>query len=105
MLSVIETPLWLSVGEIDETVGAVVSIIKGRIVKKVLPFPAESVTLKTQSVYVPSLKALRVTVIVPAIAEVVLEEQEPPYVMVPASEDVIIKSGVVSLVGVLISLP
>jgi hypothetical protein len=45
-----------------------------------------------------------VTVIVPAIAEVVLEEQEPPYVMVPASEDVIIKSGVVSLVGVLISL-
>ena len=26
MLSVIETPLWLSVGEIDETVGAVVSI-------------------------------------------------------------------------------
>ena len=25
MLSVIETPLWLSVGEIDETVGAVVS--------------------------------------------------------------------------------
>ena len=41
----------------------------------------------------------------PAIAEVVLEEQEPPYVMVPASEDVIIKSGVVSLVGVLISLP
>ena len=26
MLSLIETPLWLSVGEIDETVGAVVSI-------------------------------------------------------------------------------
>jgi hypothetical protein len=27
MLSLIETPVWLSVGEIDETVGAVVSII------------------------------------------------------------------------------
>ena len=27
MLSVIETPLWLSVGEIDETVGAVVSVV------------------------------------------------------------------------------
>ena len=26
MLSLIETPLWLSVGEVDETVGAVVSI-------------------------------------------------------------------------------
>ena len=26
MFSVIETPLWLSVGEIDETVGAVVSV-------------------------------------------------------------------------------
>ena len=26
MLSLIETPLWLSVGEIDETVGTVVSI-------------------------------------------------------------------------------
>ena len=27
MLSVIETPLWLSVGEIDEIVGAVVSVV------------------------------------------------------------------------------
>jgi uncharacterized membrane protein YqjE len=27
MLSMIETPLWLSVGEIDETVGAVVSVV------------------------------------------------------------------------------
>jgi len=27
MLSLIETPLWLSVGEIDETVGAVVSVV------------------------------------------------------------------------------
>ena len=28
MLPLIETPLWLSVGEVDETVGAVVSIVK-----------------------------------------------------------------------------
>ena len=27
MLSLIETPLWFSVGEIDETVGAVVSVV------------------------------------------------------------------------------
>ena len=27
MLTMIETPLWLSVGEIDETVGAVVSVV------------------------------------------------------------------------------
>jgi len=27
MLSLIEIPLWLSVGEIDETVGAVVSVV------------------------------------------------------------------------------
>ena len=27
MLSLIDTPLWLSVGEIDETVGAVVSVV------------------------------------------------------------------------------
>ena len=48
---------------------------------------------------------LKVTVIEPAIAEVVLEEQEPPKVTVPASEDVIIKSGVLSFVGVGIVLP
>jgi len=46
-----------------------------------------------------------VTVIEPAIAEVVLEEHEPPKVTVPASEDEIIKSGVLSFVGVGILLP
>ena len=39
-------------------------------------------------------------VLVPAITEVVLEEQEPPYVIVPASEDENVKSGVVLLVEV-----
>ena len=48
MLSLIETPLWLSVGEIEETVGAVVSTIKGSIDQVTLPFPAESVTLNVQ---------------------------------------------------------
>ena len=40
-----------------------------------------------QSEYVPSLNVFRVIVLFPAIAIVVLEEQVPPYVMVPASVD------------------
>jgi hypothetical protein len=46
-----------------------------------------------------------VTVFVPEVTEVVLEEHEPPKVTVPASEDVIIKSGVLSFVGDVISHP
>ena len=38
------------------------------------------------------------------VAEVVLEEQEPPYVMVPASEDENVKFGVVSFVGEVIAV-
>ena len=57
------------------------------IVKELLTFPAESVTVIVQSEYVPSLNVFRVIVLFPAIAIVVLEEQEPPYVMVPASVD------------------
>ena len=49
MLSVIATELWLSVGENDETVGAVVSIIKGVIAHVALTFPAVSVTVIVQS--------------------------------------------------------
>ena len=45
------------------------------------------------------------TVFVPVVAEVVLEEQEPPKVTVPASEDENLKSGVLSFVGVVIVLP
>jgi hypothetical protein len=48
MLSLIETPLWLSVGEIDETVGAVDSTVKEVIVSVLLAFPAESVTIIVQ---------------------------------------------------------
>ena len=46
-----------------------------------------SVTVIVQSEYVLSLKIAKVIVLLSAVAEVVLEEQEPPYVMVPASED------------------
>ena len=50
MLSLIETPLWLSVGEIDETDGAVVSTVKKVVNSGLLTFPAESVTVIVQSV-------------------------------------------------------
>jgi hypothetical protein len=36
ILSLIETPLWLSVGEIDETVGVVVSTVNDVIVSVLL---------------------------------------------------------------------
>ena len=57
------------------------------IVKELLTFPSESVTVIVQSEYVPSLNVFRVIVLFPATAIVVLEEQVPPYVMVPASVD------------------
>ena len=57
------------------------------IVRELLTFPAESVTVIVQFEYVPSLKVFRVIVLFPEIAIVVLEEQEPPYVIVPASVD------------------
>ena len=49
MLSLIETPPWLSVGEIVETVGAVVSTVKEVNVSVLLTFPAVSVTVIVQS--------------------------------------------------------
>ena len=86
MLLLIETPLWLSVGEIDETVGAVVSVVtvKEVIVREPLKFVSDLLvlivleTLIVQSAYVPSLRELKVMVLLPEIAEVVLEEHEPP---------------------------
>ena len=78
MFSLIETPLWLSVGEIDETVGTVVSTVKEVIVSVLLAFSAESVTIIVQSEYVPSFKETKVIVLFPLIADVVLEEQDPP---------------------------
>ena len=86
MLLLIETPLWLSVGEIDETVGAVVSVVtvKEVIVREPLKFVSDLLvlivleTLIVQSAYVPSLRELKVMVLLPATAMVVLEEHEPP---------------------------
>ena len=43
------------------------------IVKELLTFPAESVTVIVQFEYVPSLNVFRVIVLFPAIAVVVLE--------------------------------
>ena len=78
MLSVILIPLWLSVGEVEDTDGAVMSIVKEVIVSVLLAFPAESVTVIVQSEYVPSLKAIRVIMLLPLVADAVPDEQEPP---------------------------
>ena len=48
ILSLTETELWLSVGKVEETVGAVVSTIKVFTINAVLGFPAESVTVMVQ---------------------------------------------------------
>ena len=74
-------------GEIELTVGAVVSTTNEFIVKELLAFPAESVTVIVQSEYVPSFKETKVIVLLSVVADVVPDEQEPPYVIVPASED------------------
>ena len=68
----------------SEIVGAVESTVKDVIVREPLEFDSEFsfliilVTVIVQSAYVPSLRELKVMVLLPEIAEVVLEEQEPP---------------------------
>ena len=64
-----------------------VSTVKEVIANVLLAFPAESLTIIVQSVKVPSLKEVKVIVLFPLIADVVSDEQEPPYVMVPASSE------------------
>jgi hypothetical protein len=90
MLSVIATELWLSaVVETEDTVGAVVSVVTVVTVKDVIvrePLKVVSdllveIVLETvivQSAYVPTLKVFKVMVLLPEIAEVVLEEHESP---------------------------
>jgi hypothetical protein len=63
-------------------------------------FPAASVTVIVQFVYVPSANEFSVTVLLPLVAEPVADEQEPPYVIEPASVDENVKLGVVSWPGV-----
>jgi len=61
-----------------------VSIVKEVIVREPLNFFSDfsvEIVLETvivQSAYVPSLRELKVMVLLPEIAEVVLEEHEPP---------------------------
>ena len=60
------------------SVAADVSTINDVIVSELLTFPAESVTVIVQFEKVPSLKETKVIVLLLVVAEVVLEEQEPP---------------------------
>ena len=53
-------------------------MVKEVIVSVLLAFSAESVTIIVQSEYVPSFKETKVIVLFPLIADVVLEEQDPP---------------------------
>ena len=73
-----ETPVWLLVGEVDETVGAVVSTTKVFTFNEILVFPVESVTVIVQSEYVPSFKELKLIVLSPETAVVVVLVQLPP---------------------------
>ena len=72
--------------EVPKTAVAALTV-KEVIASELLVFPAESVTVIVQSEYVPLLKETKVIVLLSVVTEVVLEEQEPPYVMVPASVD------------------
>ena len=63
-------------------------------------FPAASVTRIVHVEYVPAASVLNVTVLFPDVADVVADEHEPPYVIVPASVELKVKSGVVSFPGV-----
>ena len=52
--------------------------VKFVIASELLTFTAESVTLIVQFEEVPLSKVLKVMVLLPGIAEALLEEQEPP---------------------------
>ena len=67
------------------TIGAVVSIVKVLTDSGVDGLRAVSVTVIVQLLYVPSARVLKVMVLVPTVALVVLDVHEPPYEMVPAS--------------------
>jgi hypothetical protein len=62
ILSLTETELVrLSVGEVEETVGAVVSTSNVFTLNALLAFPAESVIVMVQSAYCASLKAVELS--------------------------------------------
>ena len=80
MVGVVTAVTSASVDDVRSTVNEV-------IVRELLTNPISSVTVIVQFELVSSLKVFKVIVLFPEVADVVLEEQEPPYVMVPASED------------------
>jgi hypothetical protein len=82
-------------GVTTASIGAVVSIVNDGTCNTELVFPAASVTVIVQSVYVPATSAANVTVLFPAVADVDVEEHEPPYVIVPASVEENVYDGVV----------
>ena len=82
------------------SVGAVVSITKVLTVSALLGLLAMSVTVILQSLWDPSGRALKVIVLLEAVAAVVELLQSPEYVMVPASFELKMYLGVVSLPGV-----
>jgi ribosomal protein L14 len=68
----------------SNSVSAVVSIVKDDIVRELINHVFVVSTVIVQSEYVPSLRESKVIVLFPWNTIVVLEEQEPPYLMVPA---------------------
>ena len=58
--------------------GEVVSIVNEVTISKLERFPSVSVTLTVQFEYVPSAKVLKVIVLDPRVAVVVILEQDPP---------------------------
>jgi hypothetical protein len=68
----------------SNSVSAVESIVKDVIVRELINHEFAVSTVIVQSEYVPSLRESKVIVLFPWITVVVLEEQEPPYVLVPA---------------------
>ena len=76
---------------------ATVNGVTGR---ALLTFPAESVTVTVQSEYVPSGRVLKSILLLPTEDELSELLQLPPYVMSPASVELKMYLGVLSLVGV-----
>ena len=65
--------------------GALVSMVNEVTANGVEALPAVSVTVTVQSLYVPSVRVLKVIRLAPDAATVVVLEQLPPYIIVPAS--------------------
>ncbi|OUD13126.1 hypothetical protein TPSD3_10795 [Thioflexithrix psekupsensis] len=67
----------LGIGAVCDSAGAVVSTVKLLTANSLDTLPAASVTLIVQLLCVPSLRLLKVTVLLPTAAAVVVEVQLP----------------------------